>query len=51
MFLETVTEPNEENVDQLSFVNRVTKLLKLIGNGFEALTVHADGRIALDGVA
>jgi hypothetical protein len=51
MLVEAFADPNEEDLDELSVVDRVPKLAKLIGDGLQPLAVDADLRVTLDGVA
>ena len=51
LLFEAIGETDEQDVDQLPIVNRITKFPKLVGDGLEALAVDTDMRIALHGVA
>jgi hypothetical protein len=51
LLVEDLAEPDEKNVDELPFFNRVTKLAEFVSNGGEALIVDANGRGALDEIA
>jgi translation initiation factor 2 alpha subunit (eIF-2alpha) len=51
LLVEVFTEPDEEYVDELAIVDGITELAKFVSDGLEPLTVDADGRINLNGVA
>ena len=47
MILEPLAEADEEDIDELVIVDRITKFAKFIRNPLEALAVDADGCITL----
>jgi hypothetical protein len=51
LLLEIFTEPGEESVDELAIVDGITKFPEFVRDGLEALTVDADGGVALYRVA
>ena len=51
LLLEAITGPDKKDVDELPIVDGVSELMKFVGDGFEALTVDADGGVALHGVS
>jgi hypothetical protein len=51
LLLETFAEPGEESVDELAIVDGITKFPEFVRDGLEALTVDADGGVALYRVA
>ena len=47
LFLEPLAEADEENVDELAIVDRITKFAEFIRDRLEELAVDADGCITL----
>ena len=51
MLLRTFTEPEEEDIDEMTIVDGVAKFAELVGDGLESLTINPHLGVALDGVA
>ena len=47
LFLEPLAEADEEDIDELAIIDRITKFTEFIRDRLEALAVDADGCITL----